>query len=58
MATRDLVSVQSQAAERCEGADEVRSYGRPEVHEIGSLELVQGFYDGPFIDGYDHCYHA
>jgi hypothetical protein len=57
MGTHDVVSGQNLAvsAERREGARsagkaEGRQYARPEVHDLGSLELVQATYVGYVTD--------
>jgi hypothetical protein len=61
MATRDVVSIQGVAsAKQGEGADradkaEGRQYARPEVHDLGSLELVRGFHTG--IESDSTCWY-
>jgi hypothetical protein len=61
MATRDVVSIQGVAsAEQREGANradkaEGRQYAHPEVHDLGSLELVQGFHTG--IESDSTCWY-
>jgi hypothetical protein len=44
------VSAEQGAGDGCVEQVEGRTYARPEVHDLGSLELVQGWYG----TGFDH----
>jgi hypothetical protein len=61
MATHKLVSGQGPVtpAERPEGAGraekvEGRQYGRPDVHDLGALELLQGWNSQTYDGGYHY----